>query len=516
MTQEKSIIKSRSERSVRNAVFTFGGHVVTILLQFVNRKVFVSLLDAEYLGLNGLFSNILSLLALSELGVGMAMTYALYKPIADNDIPRIKSLMKLYKKVYSVIGFFVLAAGALLTPILHLLIKDMPDIPYIRIYYLLYVLNSGMTYFYAYKKTAIICNQDAYITSISTTIASIATKLLQIIVLWLTGSFFAYLIIQVVITRLENIVISKIADKHYPYLKDKNVEELSPEDKKDIKTNVMAMLCHKIGDVIVNATDNIILSKVLGLVSVGAFSNYILLFDNVKAISFGVIRSTSASVGNYIAKKDKEETYKVYKNLIFVNFWIIGFCSICLVCLIQDFIKIWLGDAYLLDFGTVMVLGACFYFTGMRLVNLVFKEAAGFFRQDRYKALFEAVLNLVISIPLTIHMGIVGVKLGTLISTLLVPFWIEGLVVYKHLFQKSLSRYLLLQAGYAALTATMTAVTWFACSMLPLKGLLHFVIEAGACCILPNALIAILFFRSDEFIFFRNILLNRLKRRKNK
>lgn len=506
--------KNRTRSSIRNIMFSMMGYVFTILLQFVNRKVFVQLLTTEYLGLNGLFGNILSMLALSELGIGTAMTFALYKPVAEKNIEKIKSLMMLYKKVYSVIGWVVLGLGAGLTPFLQFLIKDMPDIPYIRIFYLLYVLNSGISYFYTYKRTLIICNQDAYISTTTTTISSVATKLLQIIFLYVTGNYFVYLIIQVVMTRIENVVISRIADKQYPYLLETDVQDLSDKDKAEIKDNVKAMFCHKIGNVVVNATDNIIISKVLGLSAAGLFSNYVLIFDNVSNLANTIIRATSSSVGDLIARGDKERSYKVYKDMLFANFWIMCFCSGCLLCLLQPFVSIWLGGDYLLDDRFVYIMVACFYFAGMRTVTLVYKDGAGLFMPDRYKALVESVANLAISIPLTYYMGVSGVKLGTLISTLLIPFWIEGLVLYKHYFERSVFTYLLIQFGYALATTAIIGATYFVCCSIHQEGYTGLAIRGMVCCMVPNLLIALMFFRSSGFKYFLGIVSNRILKKR--
>lgn len=311
-------------------------------------------------------------------------------------------------------------------------------------------------------------------------------------------------------TRLENVVISKIADKQYPYLLDDNIQELSVEEKVKIKNNVKAMFCHKIGDVIVNATDNLIISKVLGLSAAGLFSNYVLISGNVSNLSNTIIRATSSSVGDLIARGDKERSYQVYKDMLFANFWIICFCSGGLLCLTQPFISIWLGSEYLLDSRFVLIMVACFYFAGMRTVTLVYKNAAGLFRPDRYKAIVESVANLVISIPLTHYWGVTGVKLGTLISTLLIPFWIEGLVLYKYYFKKSLFTYLLIQLGYAFSTAVIIGITYIVCSCVPLEGYAGLAFRAVVCCIFPNLLIILMYFRSGGFNYFLGMVKKRI------
>lgn len=498
--------KNRTKNSIRNVLFSFIGYIFTILLQFINRSVFVRLLSAEYLGLNGLFSNILSLLALSELGIGTAMTYALYKPISNRDTEKIKSLMHLYKKMYTIIGCFVLGVGCAIAPFLPYFIEDMPALKFITVYYLLYVLNSGVSYFYTYKRTLIICDQNAYISTTTQTIASVLTKLVQIIALLLTHNYLLFLLVQIFFTIAENIVISKIADKRYPFLKESNISKLEQTEKDNISKNIKAMLCHKIGFVAVTATDNLILSKILGLVSVGLYSNYSLIMDNVAALTDRMIFSVSASVGDLIAEDDTKHSEQVLYNLLFINYWVISFCATCLYCLLQDFIVLWLGKDFLLSSFTVLVIVLCFYVSRMRNTVNIFKEATGILRQDRYKAIIESIVNLALSIPLTYQFGVAGVKLGTLLSTLLIPFWIEGYVLFKHYFHKSFKWYMLKQAGYLLSFSAVTLLTAMTCNLVPYEGLLAFVLKLIICCIVPNVIIAALFFKTDGFKYLSRII----------
>lgn len=497
---------SRTAKSVKNLIFTFGGYFITLVLQFISRSIFIKMLSAEYLGLSGLFSNILSILAVSELGIGTAMTYALYKPISDHNTEKIKSLMKLYKRLYTLIGLAIIVLGTLLAPFLQYLVADMPDIPYIRLYYLLYVFNSGISYFYSYKRSLIICDQQSYVSTVTTTIASITTKLLQIIVLYFTGNFMLFLLVQIGVTFAENIWISCIADKKYPFLREKNIEKLTADDKNSIKRNVKGMLFHKISFVIVMATDNLIISKILGLVSVGIYSNYSMIIDNVGALTDKGIYSVSASVGDLIASGDKKKSENVFYKLLFIDFWVSCFCSVSLFCLLQPFIRLWLGEAFLLTDFSVMVIVLCFYFSKMRHTVNIFKESAGIIRQDRYAPVIESILNLILSIPLTIWLGVAGVKLGTLLSTIAVPFWCAAYVLFKYYFGKKCSKYLLLQLKYFVITVICTILTAFACYLIKVDGILGFAIKCLLCVFIPNATVLIGFYKTDELGYLIDVI----------
>ncbi len=505
---------SRTKNSIRNAIFTMIGSIVIMLLQLVNRKVFVNFLASEYLGLNGLFSNILSMLSMSEMGVGTAIIFALYKPLGEGDTEHVKSLMQLYKRLYTGIGCFVLGVGALLTPWLHIFIKEMPDIPYIHLYYIMYVIDSGISYFYTYKRSIIICNQEDYISSTTTMLASAGAKLTQFIILITTHNYFLFLLVQILFTRLENIWISHIADKKYPYLKDKQIKPLGQEDRKSIKRNIAAMMTQKMGSVIVSGTDNLIISKILGLSVLGFYSNYVLLLNTVNSLINKVFNSVTASIGNMVVKKSKDESEVAFFNILFVNYWIFGFSSICFCALFQPFICLWVGERFVLPDIAVWVFVACFYINGMRRTVLAFRNATGIFWYDRYRAILEAVVNLIISIPLTYLWGVMGVKLGSLIALLLTTFWLEGYVLYKHFFEKSSIMYQLLQIKYCVLTVLLCLLTTYLCKLVDTGSVSSFILECAICVVVPNVIMLLLSARSKEFQYFWGIVVRFLKKKK--
>lgn len=441
--------ESRTKSSIRNVIYSTGTYGLTLALAFITRYIFIKLLSTEYLGLNGLFSNVLSFLALAELGIGSAMNYTLYKPLKENNIDVLKALMRLYSKVYKFIGVVIIVLGICVSPFLPFLIKELPqDIDYLQVYFILYVINSGASYFYTYKKAMIICDQKEYITSVCNFVFSVILSILQIIILIFTKNYGMYLFVMIVCTLLENVVMSYIANKLYPYLKEKDVVILPKEYLKNIKKNILAMFFHKIGNVVVFATDNIIISKFVGIVSVGLYSNYTMVVNQINTLLGKVFNSLIASVGNLVLSDDKKHTEEVLNKVIFANSLLYGFCAICLLELIQPFIKVWLGTDYLLSNEIILIVVLNFYISGMRKSVLTFRTAAGLFWEDRYKPVIESILNILFSIPLAINHGIIGVLLGTITSTLLVPFWYEAYVLYHYYFQKSIWGYMYKQICY--------------------------------------------------------------------
>lgn len=497
---------NRTSNGIRNMVIVFGSTIFNIIFQFLNRAFFVRLLSTEYLGINGLFTDILSVLALSELGVGSAMMYALYKPVAENDTEQIKSIMQLYKKLYRGIGIIILVIGTVLTPFLQYLIKDMPDLPMIRVYYLLYLINSAISYFLVYKKTLIICNQEEYITALVSTGVSVLSKTMQIIFLFLTKNFLVYLLIQISFSFLENLINSFIADKKYSYLKSKDIRPLKKEDTYEITKNIKALMTHKIGTVVVNSTDSIIMSKLLGLTALGIYSNYNLIIYNISSILRKVLWSLSASVGNMVAEGNKEKSEKVFNNILFAAFWIYSFCAVSIYTLSQPFISLWVGKENLFDQIIVFVLVICFFLEGIRLPALVMRDVTGVFYNDRFKPLLEAAVNLFASIPLTIVFGIAGVKLGTIISYVFVAIWIEAYVLYKNYFKKSVWPYLKKLAFYFLLMVLLCISANYICELYKGPEIYQLFIRGGICCIYPNLILFILFRKKDEFAYLTNLV----------
>ena len=303
---------NRTAKAIKNVKISILTYIVIIILQFANRSIFVGLLSDEYLGLNGLFSNVLQFLALAELGIGSAMSYALYRPLNDNDVPLLKSYMKFYQKAYFIIGIVVLVMGLALTPFLSFFIKDMPEnMPLLPVYYILYVVNSAASYFYTYKRTILVCDQKQYISSITTSVKTILTAVLQIVVLLITHDFLFYLVVMIVCTVAENIVVSRIADRQYPFLREKEVEPLAKDRVHDLTKNVSAMFLHKIGTVIVTSTDNLIISKFVSLSMSGLYSNYTMVTNALNSLLNQVFTSVTASVGNLVANDDKGGSCKV-------------------------------------------------------------------------------------------------------------------------------------------------------------------------------------------------------------
>ena len=485
-----------------------------IVVSFVARLVFLRCLNEEYLGLNGLFSNILTIFSLVELGVGPAMNFALYKPLAEHDTERVKSLMTLYRKAYILIGCVIAVIGLAFTPFYTLLMDEVPDIPNLTLIYWLFAANTVVSYFFSYKRALIICDEKRYIATIYRYGFYCLLNVVQIVELLLIRNYILFLALQVLFTFLENVGISRKADKMYPYLREKKSEPLPRKTVKDIKKNIGAMVFHKIGGMVVMSTDNLILSRYVGLVAVGLYSNYFLITDALNKIIGQLFDSVVASVGNLNASEadvDRAKLEKTFDRAFFANAWIYGFCACCLWVLFNPFISLWLGERLIFDDFTVLIIVINFYLTGMRKAALTFRSATGAFYFDRYKPLAESAINIIASIILAKQMGTAGVFLGTIISTVATCIWVEPYVLYKHVFHKK-------AVGYVVAFLIYAVVTVFACTVTSLlAGVIHignlyisFAVKMMVCLTVPNLIFLVLSCRTDRFQYFiglaRNVL----------
>lgn len=434
--------KSRTENTIRNFEFGVICQIVNIVLSFIVRTVFVKILKENYLGVNGLFTNILTILSFAELGIGSAIIYNMYKPIADGDEEKIKSLMNLYKTAYRVIGILIAVAGILLIPFLDVLIKDKPDIPEnLTLIYLLFLSNTVLSYFWSYKKSIIIGVQKEYIIDIYKIIFYFVRSILQILILIVWKSFIWYLIIQVVCTLLENICTSVQANYMFPYLKDKNVQKISKDEGKHIFKNVRALAVYKFGSVILNGTDNIVISAIIGLSAVGILSNYNLIVSSVVAVLGTALSGMTASIGNLNVTSTKENKEQVFYELFFILTWLYGLCSIGLIILLSPFIELWLGLEYVMPLTSVLALILHFYVNGVQFAGYTYRTTTGLFEKGKIAPIIAAILNIILSLILGKFMGVAGILFATSIARLLTTTWIDPYLVHKYQFKTSVKKF---------------------------------------------------------------------------
>lgn len=505
--------KGRFQSSVFNLTSGFFYRILIMLTAFVVRTVFIRCLNEDYLGINGLYSNILSMLSLAELGFGTAMVYSMYKPLAEKDSEKIAQLMHLYRKAYTIIGTAILVLGLCLIPFLDLLIKNKPDIEGLTLYYVLFLLNTVVSYwFFAYRNSLLQADQRSYVISNYNSIFNLVKSVFQIVVLLVFHNYLLYLLTQILCTICQNIALAVKVKKDYPVFKIKDAK-LPKEERKHIFKDVKALMLQKVSFTVLNSTDSLIISAFVGVNWVGLLSNYTMIEEAIVGILSQVTASFSASVGNFFATEDKESGFRLFNRLEFMNFWFYGFSAIALIVLLNPFVTIWLGEHYLLGMGAVIALGCRFYVAGYMNTLSTFRSTLGLFVQGQFRPLIAAGLNIALSIGLSYPFGVAGVLAATSITRLVVNMWYTPLVIHRDGFGKSVvpfyKKYLFRITLLVAITAGML---WISKNIVFVNGvsIVSFIIMVGLTAIIPNLVFAIVFSRTDEFRYFVDLLCTRV------
>lgn len=430
---------SRSKSSMKNIFTGLSNRIIQLLLSFINRKVFIMYLGVEFLGINGLFSDILSMLSMADLGFGVAMSYTFYKPLSENDQDKVAALVQFYSKIYYLIAIVISIIGVSLIPFLKFIINLEKPIDNLYLYYLIFLANTVISYLFVYKTTIITADQKGYIINNITSIISIIRTLVQIIVLVVFKNYILYIIINVVMTLLNNIIVSITANHLYPYIKNKR--NLSSVDKKSIFKNLFSVMTIKISSVLINSTDNIIISTILGTVYVGLYSNYNTIITQLVGLIGIIFNSLTASIGNLIYDDNVEARYKIYREMQMISNIISGISIICIYYLINDFIVLWLGKEYIFsDYVVVsIILNLLLQIVLQPLWS--FREATALYLKTKYSMVMAAILNIILSIVLAKYMGISGVILGSFLSRILTYFWYEPYLLFKIYFKKPVREY---------------------------------------------------------------------------
>ena len=495
--------RSRTENSIINSAMSIVTQVLTVVLNFAVKTVFIKMLNDEYLGVNGLFTNIITMLSLADLGIGIAIPYSLYKPLAKKDEHKINVLMNFYKKVYTIIGIAVLLIGLSLTPFLGLIIKDIPkNVPHLSLIYILFVIHSASSYFFVYKKFLIDSDQKGYITSRIIFTFSTLLSIIQIILLVTTKNYILFLLSSIILVIIQNIYISSKANKLYPFIKNKTDEKLEKEDMEGIKKNVSSLLINKVGTVIMNGTDNIIISKFIGLIIVGFYSNYVLIINSITTVLNQIFNAITSSIGNLVVTTNKKRSKEVYDNLNFANFWLYALFGVCIIVLINPFINIWIGKKYVMGFSIVFLLVLNFYVLGMQSVTNSFRNAYGLFWIAKYRPIIMVIINIVISVVLVQFIGIEGVLIGTLVSRLVTTAWLDPYIVHKYGFEISSKSYYVDYLKYLVIFIAISIILNYFVSMVAINNIFILILIAILVVISVNVILVLLFFKTSEFNYF--------------
>lgn len=510
-------MSGRIENSLKNVSFNIFSQLIIIFLGFFSRKIFIDNLGVEYLGINGLLTNVISMLSLVEGGIGTSIVYNLYKPLSEKDEEKIISLVQLYKKLYMIIAIGVGILSMCLYPFLGMLIKNEESIPFLGVVYCIFVIKNIISYLNAHKWSLINADQKGYILTNYNLMFTVITTISKIIVIQLTKNYVLYLVIELIVFVIQNLWNGRIVNQRYPYIKTRKKYKVSNKIKENMIANVKALFLHNVGSYCVLGTDNLLITAFVNLKTVGLYSNYTLITNQLSSLISAVLNGIGASVGNLIATENKDKQYEIFNITFLINFWIYSFSVICLYNLLENFITWAFGDNLLLAKSVFIFILINFYLMGLRSCILTFKTKAGIFTSDKFVPLIEAVINLIISCILGKYWGLIGIFIGTTISTLICPFWIQSKIVYNILFKKSWFVYLKKYIYYVFLTLITGLITTFICRHVTIGSLfINLVIKTIICTIIINGFYLVVFWKSMEFKYIKDIINNGLKRFKVK
>ena len=501
---------SRIVNSSKNLATTFLSHTLSIVLRFAGRTVFINTLGKSYLGISGLFSDILTMLSLAELGVDAAITFRLYKPLAEEDTNHLRILMKFYKYAYMVIGVVIVGIGACLIPFLPVLIKDYSTLPSLGInpvcIFLLYLFNSASSYlFFAYRSSIVRAAQKMYITSIVSMIVSTLSQIAQIIVLLVFKDFMVYVAITIAFSILSNYINSMVAKKMFPDVFRPTKDRLTKEEIKDIFKDLGAVFVSKVNNVVLKATDNIVLSAFIGISIVGLYSNYLLIYSGVKSFFQGFYNAIKASMGDLFARSDMKTRHGFFKLMNFVTIILYGTVAVVIGVVANEFIVTWIGEEYLIQMPFPILIGIEILFVGIKQNLSQIRNVSGLFRQMWLRPVVGTVVNLMVSITLVKPLGIFGVIIGTIVADITTNFAMDPKVIYNAGFngEWKVSEYYFRNIRYILELFLIGSIDYFVCiNFLPGYGWLSIAVHALICLTSVPLYMLMVYRKTDEAQYF--------------
>ena len=496
---------TRTNKSILNTTVSFISQIIIILLGFISRRVLIYSVGVQYLGINGLMTNILTVFSLAESGIGTAIGFSLYKPLAENDTEKVKSLMRFFKYTYRCLAVGTAIIGLVFYPLLPLFLKG-NTVSNSNVVYLMFLFSSVVSYLWVYKTTLNSSDQNKYLYTIANTATQIVVLIIKICILYYTENYILYLSIEIGSTIIKNIIFTSYIDKRYPYLKDKTVQRLDQETRISLFKNIKALFFNKLGYIISQCSDNLVISSIVSVAAVGMYSNYLVLISSVSGFVTTFTSGVTASMGNLVAKESKEKAYEVYKKIDFINYWLYTFTAICLLCLIEPFVQIWLGLDFVLSKWILILAVIIYYLKGINSSVDVVKNAAGLYYPDRFIPIIEAITNMVISIVLARLYGVTGVLAGTLISFVLFSFWTKPFFVYRDVFKLPFVKYVVWEGRKIITTIIFAVIVTYLVSYINVINVyIRFGILLLVTVVLSNGLLLIAFYKTDEFKYITSL-----------
>lgn len=494
-----------------NVAATVATNFIILITAFVVQKVLVYTMGTDYNGLNGLFGSIISMMSLADLGIGTAIIYHMYRPVAENDKERINSLLLFYKKCYLVISGIVLVIGLAVSLFLPYLVGEANIHDNIYLIFALFLIDCLCSYFLAYKRSILYADLMNYVADLIYFATYMLQNALQIYVLLIYRNFVLFLIVKSMGKVISNLLMSIYITRKYPYTRTHSAQPLDKATRQDIYQKVHGLLCHKLGQLLVTGSDSIVLTGVLGLGAMNLYTNYHLIIGGITSLLNKIFETLTNSVGNFLLDSNPEKRYDVYKKIDFLDFWLFGCTAAGMYAVLQPLVLLWLGKDFLLGKRIVFVLVINFYLEGMRGSVITFKNAAGIFHQDRRIPIIEAVINLVTSIVLAKLFGIAGVFMGTIISAGIVYFYSYPKYVCRPLFNMPYGKYIWQTVKHFLLIFLILILTELAVSLMEQwNPWLRIILSGTAAVLIFHAVFFALYGRNEELTYYFRLFQKRI------
>ena len=487
--------KSRTKNAMLNIAFGYVAQIGIFILSFVGRRIFLTFLSTDYLGINGLYSNILTILSLAELGLDTAVVYSLYKPVAENNTVLIRSLLKFFKKVYYSLAIIIFMIGIALIPFLKFIINSNLDNRELILYFLVFLTNTVASYFVAHKVALLSACQEQRVQKLITLSTNFVLQIINIVVLLITHSYMVYIIAMLCVTVISNIILSSVCTKIHSEIF--NGEEIVDFEKQPIVERVISTFLYKIGAVLINSTDNILISILVSTAAVGFYSNYYTIVSAIQGFITIITTSLISGIGNYAVTNDNKGQKGLFYFLLLFYHTVAGIGLVGFSLLFNDFISIWLGSQYVFDMKTVYIISINFYLTTAISPVWMFREANGLFSKVKFLLLIRAFFNIVFSVILGIKFGVFGIFVATAISLILTNFWYEPKVLFNNVMGCNSKGYWIRQFKYFLITVFAFLLSYILTNYIG-NGLISLAIKAILVVFITGGLFILFNLKTDE------------------
>ena len=506
---------SRTEKSVKNALYAVLLQLITIASNFVTKTILVRYMGIQYAGISALFTDILDILSIAELGFGTALGYALYRPLAEKDDLQIAKLMAFYRKIYTGIMLVIVSCGLLCLPLLKYIVRDIPDVEdNISVIFLLYVLKTATSYFLIYKSILLDANQQKNVVSKITIVTRIVISVAEALILAKFRNYYLYMVCVVLLVIVSNVLVSARADRLIPIQPLPKGEQLSREEKRKLYKNVFALAIYKVNGTLQRNVDSIIISMFMGTSVVGLLANYRMVIYRTNHLFGQIIEEMRASTGNLAVSGDGQQQYAVYRKMRFLAFAIGNLICTALFVLIDPFVTIWLGEAYVLETAVTALLVTDVYIMTMARTYENFRIANALFIQGKIRPAVMVVINIVLSILWGKQYGVPGVLLATVVTRVSTHVWFDPWLLHRHVFQKPFAPYLVTVGIRFLIFAANCAVTYFVSRRIDTGNqYADFVLMTLLALILPLLLFVLEFYKTPDFVALRQSIRALIKKK---